>query len=127
MEGRGMSSRSAEPGELCTCGRQAIEVFEFESGRAVGYCGLGDGGSRTGPCPFCGAGAKHLDSWGYPAPCPRYRVRPVAAVAPDEFLGRCALCGDELHLDAAGWPVDESGSWCCQPAGDGHVLYGGER
>jgi hypothetical protein len=72
-----MNSRRAVPGERCTCGRQAVTVFEF--GRAdgvdgerapIGYCGIPDGGDRSQPCPFCGGpGPEH-------GVCPRYRLRP---------------------------------------------------
>lgn len=120
-----MSTRPANVGELCTCGRQAVQVFEFESGREVGYCGLPDGGDRSGECPFCGASAKHVTPWGDPAPCPRYQIRPASPVTAGEWLGACRVCAAELHLDAAGWPVDSGGSWYCQPAGDGHMPSGG--
>lgn len=68
------------PGELCTCGRQAIEVFETSHG-PVGYCGVSDGGNGVGPCPFRGSPRKHLDSWGFPMRCPQYRLRPVGGDA----------------------------------------------
>jgi hypothetical protein len=63
-------SRAALPGERCTCGRQAVEVFEFDDGRAIGYCGIPDGGDRPDPCPFCGAARHEYVS------CPQYRLRP---------------------------------------------------
>jgi len=66
-------SRAALPGELCTCGRQAVTVFQFDGRAPVGYCGMPDGGSRSGPCPFCG-GERHE-----PGPCPQYRLRPDSA------------------------------------------------
>jgi hypothetical protein len=69
------TGRAAQPGELCTCGRQAVTVFARDDGTEVGYCGLPDGGDRTGPCPFCG-GERHRQPWGDPAPCPRYQLRP---------------------------------------------------
>jgi hypothetical protein len=78
-----MRSRRALPGELCTCGRQAVEVFEFDAddgadgGRPpIGYCGIPDGGNsadRPGPCPFCG-GPRH----GYRV-CPHYWMQPHPA------------------------------------------------
>ncbi|GLY63719.1 hypothetical protein [Amycolatopsis taiwanensis] len=67
-----MSERAARLGELCTCGRQAVTVFVGDRGE-VGYCGLPDGGDRSGPCPFCG-GPRHEIG-----PCLQYRVRPGGA------------------------------------------------
>ena len=68
------TQRPAEPGELCTCGRQARVVYITEKWGEVGHCGLSDGG-RGGPkpCPFCGhpAGPKaHPETR-----CPNYRLR----------------------------------------------------
>lgn len=60
-------TRRADPGELCTCGRQATEVFITDHGD-VGYCGRPDGGLR-GPCVFCGSGKRHVGR------CPKYRIR----------------------------------------------------
>lgn len=59
--------RTAEPGERCTCGRQAVEVFITTDHGDVGYCGRPDGG-QTGPCVFCG-GSRHEGR------CPDYRLR----------------------------------------------------
>lgn len=73
-----MSERAARPGELCTCGRQAVTVFDTERGE-VGYCGLPDGGDRSGLCPFC---CEERQPWGDPAPCPQYRLRPSVAPSP---------------------------------------------
>lgn len=70
--------RAAQPGERCTCGRQAVTVFAREDGTEFGYCGLPDGGDRAGPCPFCDQD-RHRHPWGDPAPCPQYRVRPASA------------------------------------------------
>ncbi|MFL6144774.1 MAG: hypothetical protein ACJ72N_23285 [Labedaea sp.] len=69
------AQRAALPGERCTCGRQAVTVFVRDTGAEVGYCGLPDGGNRTGPCPFCG-GQRHSQPWGDSAPCPDYQLRP---------------------------------------------------
>ncbi|BCJ27955.1 hypothetical protein [Actinocatenispora sera] len=69
-------SRDALPGELCTCGRQATAVFSTRFG-LVGSCGIADGGSDVGPCPFCSSPRKHFDELGYPERCPDYRLRPV--------------------------------------------------
>jgi hypothetical protein len=63
------TERRAHPGEVCTCGRQAVSVFVHEDGREAGYCGLPDGGDRSGPCPFC-TGPRH--EFGR---CPDYHVR----------------------------------------------------
>jgi hypothetical protein len=64
-------TRRALLGELCTCGRQAVEVFEFDGHRPpIGYCGIPDGGDRAEPCPFCGGGRHHYGA------CPEYRLRP---------------------------------------------------
>jgi hypothetical protein len=64
------SQRPAQPGELCTCGRPAIVVYEgLTRWGPTGYCGIGDGGDRTGPCPFCGR-RRHTESR-----CPSYRLR----------------------------------------------------
>jgi hypothetical protein len=68
------TERAAQPGERCTCGRQAVTVFIRDNGAAIGYCGLPDGGDRSGPCPFCGD-QRHSQPWG-PAPCPDYQLRP---------------------------------------------------
>jgi hypothetical protein len=66
------NERPAEPGELCTCGRQATVVF-IHADRETGWCGVSDGGAKTGPCPFCG-GERHESG-----PCPKYRLRPDLA------------------------------------------------
>ena len=65
------SQRPAEPGERCTCGRQAIVVYLGSVLGATGYCGIPDGGDRSGPCPFCG-GPRHQEWEGR---CPDYRLR----------------------------------------------------
>ncbi|GAA4200624.1 hypothetical protein GCM10022220_05350 [Actinocatenispora rupis] len=68
--------RWGRPGELCTCGRQAIEVFETDHG-PVGWCRISDGGNSVGPCPFCGSPRKHFTPWGDLGRCPSYRLRLV--------------------------------------------------
>jgi hypothetical protein len=65
------TERPAEPGERCTCGRQAIVVYLGSVFGPTGYCGIGDGGDRAGPCPFCG-GPRHPEPYGR---CPAYRLR----------------------------------------------------
>jgi len=41
------SERRAEPGELCTCGRQAIVVYLGGAFGPTGDCGIRDGGDQT--------------------------------------------------------------------------------
>jgi hypothetical protein len=65
------SERPAAPGELCTCGRQAVVVYLGSILGLTGYCGVPDGGDRRGPCPFCG-GPRHREPEGR---CPHYRLR----------------------------------------------------
>lgn len=64
-----MSERQAEPGERCTCGREARIVFVTERWGDVGWCGRSDGG-RKEPCVFCGAPAEHETR------CSSYSLRP---------------------------------------------------
>jgi hypothetical protein len=66
------TQRPAEPGERCTCGRQAIVVYLGSVFGPTGYCGIPDGGDRAGSCPFCG-GPRHQEPYGR---CPDYRLRP---------------------------------------------------
>jgi hypothetical protein len=63
------TERLAEPGERCTCGRQAIVVYLGSRFGPTGYCGVADGGDQAGPCPFCG-GPRHPGGR-----CPDYRLR----------------------------------------------------
>ena len=63
------TERPAEPGELCTCGRQAIVIYLGSIFGPTGYCGIPDGGEDTGRCLFCG-GPQHQDGR-----CPDYRLR----------------------------------------------------
>ena len=65
------AERPAVPGELCTCGRQAVVVYLGSRFGPTGYCGIADGGGQTGPCPFCG-GPRHSEPSGR---CPAYRLR----------------------------------------------------
>jgi len=65
------TERPAEPGEVCSCGRQATVVYLIDLFGAVGWCGLG-GVAPIVPCPWCGAGP-HLIR------CPEYNVRPAGA------------------------------------------------
>ena len=73
----GPGQRPAEPGDRCTCGRQAVLVFHTVHGPR-GWCGVSDGGDRSEPCPFCGA-KRHQTAWGDPAVCPQYRLRTGAS------------------------------------------------
>jgi hypothetical protein len=65
------TERPAAPGELCTCGRQAIVVYLASEFGPTGYCGIPDGGEGTGPCPFCG-GPRHREPY---SRCLAYRLR----------------------------------------------------
>lgn len=67
-----MITRAAAPGDLCACGRQAIEVFVGDEGDEVGYCGIADGGGHIDPCPFCYGTVTHIQH----KPCPLYRLHP---------------------------------------------------
>ncbi len=60
------TQRRAEAGEVCTCGRPAIVVYDD----VTGWCGSPT--AKPGPCPWCGA-TDHV------ARCPRYRLRPDGA------------------------------------------------
>lgn len=68
--------RAAQPGELCTCGRQAVTVTPTDRFGDVGYCGV-EGAASTPvlPCPWCGSGEPHREAWGDPGRCPEYRLR----------------------------------------------------
>jgi hypothetical protein len=68
------SERPAALGERCTCGRPAIVVYLGSTFGPTGYCGIADGGDRSGPCPFCG-GPRHETAYGDPGRCPDYRLR----------------------------------------------------
>jgi hypothetical protein len=70
--------RPAEFGDLCTCGRQAVVVYISEEYGEVGHCGVeGSAAQPILPCPFCHSSKPHKASWGDPAKCPDYRLRPV--------------------------------------------------
>ena len=73
-----ISERPAEPGELCTCGRQAIVVYFGSVFGPTGDCGIRDGGQRTGPCPFCGGPRDGR--------CPDYRLRLEGATEGGEAI-----------------------------------------
>jgi hypothetical protein len=69
-----VTQRPAEPGELCTCGRPAITIYLGTVFGDSGDCGIRDGGSRQGPCPFCGDPRSVREAHG--GRCPDYRLRP---------------------------------------------------
>lgn len=71
------TQRPAAGGELCTCGRQAVIVYQTEEYGDVGHCGIeGAATDPVLPCPWCGATEAHTASWGDPQRCPQYRLRP---------------------------------------------------
>lgn len=71
-----MSERRAEPGELCTCGRQAITVISTDRFGDVGHCGIEGAAFRPVlPCSWCGSSEPHKESWGDPGRCPDYQLR----------------------------------------------------
>ncbi len=73
-------TRPAQPGELCTCGRQAVTVIPTDQYGDVGYCGIEGAAFRPVlPCPWCGSGEPHLEAWGDPGRCPDYTLRLPAA------------------------------------------------
>jgi hypothetical protein len=69
--------RPAQPGECCTCGRQALVVYLTERSGEVGWCCLSDGG-RGGACPLGGEQAGHSQE-----PCLSYTLRPGPAPGPE--------------------------------------------
>lgn len=71
------NQRPAQPGDLCTCGRQAVVVYTSPEYGDVGHCGVEGAAFRPVlPCPWCGSGEAHKESWGDPARCPDYTLRP---------------------------------------------------
>jgi hypothetical protein len=76
MPAGGWTERRAEPGELCTCGRQAVIVYLGTAWGPTGVCLIQDGGSRQGPCPFCGDPRSVREA--HDGLCPQYRLRPDA-------------------------------------------------
>ena len=46
--------RPAEPGELCTCGRQAVMVYDTAVWGEIGFCGTYNVDPPPSPCVFCG-------------------------------------------------------------------------
>lgn len=85
----GHGLRAAEPGELCTCGRQAVSIYpgDGEFG-PTGHCGLGDGGAPVdGVCAFCGNTIDHDAYWA----TERAAGRAAAANGIEPQGGRCPL------------------------------------
>ncbi|MFD9249601.1 hypothetical protein [Streptomyces bottropensis] len=73
-----IDERPAVPGELCTCGRQAIVVYVTAEHGEVGHCGIEGAAFRPVlPCPWCGATEPHTVPWGDPGRCPQYTLRPT--------------------------------------------------
>ena len=71
--------RAAEPGELCTCGHQALVVYSSPEFGDVGYCGVeGSAQHPVLPCPWCDSPVQHKKPWGDPDRCPDYQLRPPA-------------------------------------------------
>lgn len=80
-------TRPALPGELCTCGRQAVDVIATERFGDIGACGLDNGGEpENGWCPFCENELRHdeprvdyegnrVGTFRQGGKCPRYRLR----------------------------------------------------
>jgi hypothetical protein len=68
--------RDAVPGELCTCGRDAVVVVALHDGE-IGWCGLSSELAPVRPCRFCGAREPHRNEWGEMVRCPSYRVFPI--------------------------------------------------
>lgn len=71
------TERPGAPGELCTCGRQAVAVYSGGTFPDAGYCGIeGNQGLPILPCPWCGSTEAHTKPWGGPGTCPEYQLRP---------------------------------------------------
>jgi len=69
------TERPAQPGELCTCGRQARTVFLTRRWGEVGSCNTDNTGQRPIlPCPFCRATEAH-EVGGEIVKCPQYQLR----------------------------------------------------
>lgn len=84
----GSLARPAVEGEVCTCGKPAVVVFESRRiALAFGSCMDVDACERTGPCPFCGVSGRHLSG----GICPQYVLRPAWATAP-AMAARAELC-----------------------------------
>ena len=126
MVGTESTQRAAQTGELCTCGRLAILVFEGGLFGDTGYCGRSDGGERPdGVCVFCGDEVDHAHYWAAEARagrerpgvdggeaqsgrCPLYRLRladPLPILAPgsvrryDPAADRLARAPRRLHVE----------------------------
>jgi hypothetical protein len=92
--------RPAEPGELCTCGRQARTVITTSRWGLVGSCDIpGRSGAPVLPCPFCGATEPHREPWGDMAKCPLYRLQPADGA---EDLGDALLSAVRSRVEHHG-------------------------
>lgn len=69
--------REANPGELCTCGRDAVTVYSFSGRGEMGWCGLSSALPPVVPCRFCGSDEAHRTAWGDLEKCPRYQLVPA--------------------------------------------------
>lgn len=97
----GTEERRAEPGELCTCGRQAVTVYASEQFGEVGFCGIEGAAFRAVlPCPWCASGEPHKEPWGDPGKCPDYRLRP------DEDAEKTPWTVGQLRAALAEYPDD---------------------
>ena len=77
--------RPAEPGDRCTCGREAVVVYSSEKFGDVGYCGIEGSAARPVlPCPWCDSTTPHQESWGDPAKCPSYQLRAPCPATTEE-------------------------------------------
>jgi hypothetical protein len=81
--------RAARPVSAAPAAGRRSPCSPARTGPEFGYCGLPDGGDRTGLCPFCGHD-RHRHSWGDAAPCPRYRLQSdlLQATGSDDDPGR---------------------------------------
>ncbi len=102
------TQRRAVAGELCTCGRAAVVVFEGGRFGPTGWCGRSDGGEFQGPCPFC-AGRRHDGR------CPRYALRGPAEVG---VLLVCQGCRHEFEAQPHDHEIGQLVSDGCPRCGD---------
>jgi hypothetical protein len=94
------TERPAEPGELCTCGRQARTVFLTRRWGEVGSCGTDRSGELPVlPCPFCGASEAHQVG-GEVVKCPQYRLRVL-----DDLTDEARLVLNVVHADLV--PIEQ--------------------
>jgi hypothetical protein len=100
------STRRAEPGELCVCGRQASIVIRGPEWDDVGACSVDGGGQRPVlPCPFCGATEAHQVG-GEVVKCPQYRLRIL-----DDLTDEARLVLNVVHADRVPFEDIEVGDY----------------